>query len=47
MNDLKYHLILSITPEEKWRLKELAARLKMSVKELMQETIRKLIKEDN
>lgn len=45
MNEIKYHLILFITPEEKWKLKGLAVRSRKSVKVLMQETVRKLIKE--
>ena len=45
MNEIKYHLILFITPEEKWKLKELAVRRRMSIKTLMQETIKKIIKE--
>lgn len=46
MNEVKYHLILFITPEEKWKLKELASKRKVTVKELMQKIIRELIKEE-
>lgn len=45
MNEIKYHLIVLITPEQKWRLKELAARRKKTVRELVRETILELLKE--
>lgn len=46
MNEVKYHLILFITAEEKWRLKALAVKKRTTVKELMQETIRKILEEE-
>lgn len=47
MKDKRFHLAIHITEEQKWKLKEVAAKRKQTMEEMSKEKLLELIKEEN
>ena len=47
MNDKRFHIAVRLTEEEKWKLREIAARKKLRVSELIKIRIKEIIEKEN
>ncbi len=45
MNEKKRHLTANLTDEERWKLRELASKRKQTIRQLLTEVIKNIVKE--
>jgi len=46
VNDKRFHIAVRLSEEEKWKLREIAARKKLKVSELIMASIKEIIKQE-